>query len=204
MWSYCCSISQILAVQLAKFLQANEVFGICSREKVDIIKDLNVCTDVIAYDAIDIDSALDSALLTEDGQPKLDLILDTVTSPESGDVGYQYKKYLKPDGKYVSLNSNSYLTFFKGLLVSWIPKLNLEKKGTHCHMLNRDDTTKALEVLSNMIAQDKFKFITQNFNFEYQAIDDAIKMLRSRKTTGKLVCDKINDNNDINDINNEI
>ena len=193
-----------IAIQLAKFLQANEVYGICSKEKVDIIKDLNVCTDVIAYDAIDIDSALDSALLTEDGQPKLDLILDTVTSPESGDVGYQYKKYLKPDGKYVSLNSNSYLTFFKGLLVSWIPKLNLEKKGTHCHMLNRDDTTKALDVLSNMIAQDKFKFITQNFNFEYQAIDDAIKMLRSRKTTGKLVCDKINDNNDINDINNEI
>ena len=133
-------------------------------------------------------------LLTEDGQPKLDLILDTVTSPESGDVGSQYKKYLKPDGKYVSLNSNSYWNFFKGLLVSWIPKLNLEKKGTHCHMLNRNDT-KALDVLCNMVSQGKFKFITSNFNFEYQAIDDAIKMLKSRKTTGKLVCDKINEDN---------
>ena len=40
-------------------------------------------------------------------------------------------KYLKPDGKYVSLNSSSYLNFFKGLLVSFIPKLNFEKKKEH-------------------------------------------------------------------------
>ena len=61
-------------------------------------------------------------------------------------------------------------------------------------MLNRNDT-KALDVLCNMVSQGKFKFITSNFNFEYQAIDDAIKMLKSRKTTGKLVCDKINEDN---------
>ena len=53
-----------IAVQLAKFLQANEVFGICSREKVDIIRNLNVCEDVIAYDAIDFEATLDSTLLT--------------------------------------------------------------------------------------------------------------------------------------------
>ena len=183
-----------IAVQLAKFLNANEVYGVCSREKGDIIRNLNICEDVIAYDAIDFQNSLDSALLTEDGQPKLDLILDTVTSPEAGDVGYQYKKYLKPEGKYVSLNSNSYFTFFKGLLVSWIPKLNLEKKGTHCHMLNRTDE-KGLDVLCNMISQGKFHFMINNFIFDYQAIDDAIKMLKSRKTTGKLVCNVINEEN---------
>jgi len=46
------------------------------------------------------------------------LILDTFTSPEAGGVGSQYKKYLKPEGKYVSLNSNSYWNFLKGLLIS--------------------------------------------------------------------------------------
>ena len=117
-----------IAVQLAKFLNANQVYGVCSNEKVDLIRNLNICEDVLAYDAIDFQNALDSALLTESGEPKLDLILDTVTSPESGNVGAQYMKYLKPDGKYVSLNSNSYMNFFKGLLVSFIPKLNFEKK----------------------------------------------------------------------------
>ena len=183
-----------IAVQLAKFLNANEVYGVCSREKVDIIRNLNICEDVLAYDAIDFQNALDGALLTEDGQPKLDLILDTVTSPESGDVGSQYKKYLKPEGKYVSLNSNSYWNFFKGLLVSWIPKLNLEKKGTHCHMLNRTDE-KALDVICNMVSQGKFNFMTNDIVFDYQAIDNAIKMLKSRKTTGKIVCNIINDEN---------
>lgn len=135
-----------IAVQLAKFLNANEVYGVCSNEKVDLIRNLNICEDVLAYDAIDFQNALDSTLLTENGDPKLDLILDTVSSPESGDVGKQYMKYLKPDGKYVSLNSSSYLNLFKGLLVSFIPKLNFEKKGTHCYMLNRNDE-KALDVI---------------------------------------------------------
>ena len=183
-----------IAVQLAKFLNANTVYGICSHEKVDIIRNLNVCEDVLAYDSINFQNDLDNALLTEDGQPKLDLILDTVTSPESGDVGSQYMRYLKPEGKYVSLNSNSYFTFFKGLLVSWIPKLNLEKKGTHCHMLNRNDE-KALDVLCNMVTQGKFNFITNNVLFDYQAIDNAIKMLKSRKTTGKLDCNVVNEEN---------
>ena len=183
-----------IAVQLAKFLNANELYGVCSREKVDIIRNLNICEDVLAYDAIDFQNALDGALLTEDGQLKLDLILDTVTSPESGDVGSQYIKYLKPEGKYVSLNSSSYFTWFKGLLVSCIPKLNLEKKGTHLHLLNKNDN-KALDVICNMVSQGKFHFFTQSFLFDYQAIDNAIKMLKSRKTTGKLVCNIINDEN---------
>ena len=183
-----------IAVQLAKFLNANQVYGVCSNEKVDLIRNLNICEDVLAYDAIDFQNALDSALLTESGEPKLDLILDTVTSPEAGNVGAQYMKYLKPDGKYVSLNSNSYWNFFKGLLVSFIPKLNFEKKGTHCHMLNRNDE-KALDVICNMVSQGRFTFFTNNFIFDYQAIENAINMLKSRKTTGKLVCNIINDEN---------
>ena len=183
-----------IAVQLAKFLNANQVYGVCSNEKADIIRNLNICEDVLAYDAIDFQNALDGALLTESGEPKLDLILDTVTSPESGNVGAQYMKYLKPDGKYVSLNSNSYFNFFKGLLVSFIPKLNFEKKGTHCHMLNRNDE-KALDVICNMVSQGRFKFFTNNFIFDYQAIENAINMLKSRKTTGKLVCNIVNDEN---------
>ena len=46
-----------------------------------------------------------------------------------------------------------------------------------------------------MVSQGKFHFFTQNFLFDYQAIDNAIKMLKSRKTTGKLVCNIINDEN---------
>ena len=181
-----------IAVQLAKFLNANQVYGVCSNEKADLIRNLNICEDVLAYDAIDFQNALDGALLTESGEPKLDLILDTVTSPESGNVGAQYMKYLKPDGKYVSLNSNSYFNFFKGLLVSFIPKLNFEKKGTHCHMLNRNDQ-RGLDVISKMASQGKMHFCTQLFGFNFQDIDNAIKLLKSRTVTGKLICNVIND-----------
>ena len=183
-----------IAVQIAKFLQANELYGVCSHEKVDLIKNLKICEDVLPYDSIDFQNALESVLLTEDGQPKLDLILDTVSSPEAGDVGAQYMKYLKPEGKYVCINSKSYWTFFRGLLVSWIPSLNLEKKGTHCHMLNRNDE-KGLDVIYNMITQGKIEFFTNNIVFDYEAIENGIKMLKSRKTTGKIICNIINDEN---------
>ena len=71
--------------------------------------------------------------------------------------------------------------------------MNLEKKGTHVHMLNRDDS-KGLEVLSNMATQGKITFFTNNVFFDYQAIEDAIKMLKSRRTKGKLVCNIIDEN----------
>ena len=183
-----------MAIQIAKFLKADKVYGVCSKEKVDIIKNLNVCEDVLAYNAVDFVYTLDRVLLSEAGKPKLDLILDTVSSPEAGDVGSQYMKYLKSEGKYVSLNSKSLLTFFKGLLVFWNSKFNFEKKGTHCHMLNRNDE-KALDVICNMVSQGRFKFFTNNFIFDYQAIENAINMLKSRKTTGKLVCNIVNDEN---------
>ena len=80
-----------MAVQIAKFLKADKVYGVCSKEKVDIIKNLNVCEDVLAYNAVDFVYTLDRVLLSEAGKPKLDLILDTVSSPEAGDVGSQYR-----------------------------------------------------------------------------------------------------------------
>ena len=59
-------------------------------------------------------------------------------------------------------------------------------------MLNRNDE-KALDVICNMISKGKFKFFTNSFIFDYQAIENAVHMLKSRKTTGKLVCNIIND-----------
>jgi hypothetical protein len=61
-------------------------------------------------------------------------------------------------------------------------------------LFNKNDY-KALDTICNMVSQGKFHFFTQNFLFDYQAIDNAIKMLKSRKTTGKLVCNIINDEN---------
>lgn len=55
-----------------------------------MMKNINECSNSIIYDPIYFDFAFDCVLLNEDDQTKLDLILDIVTSPESGDVGCQY------------------------------------------------------------------------------------------------------------------
>ncbi len=183
----------ILGIQIAKFLNGNEVYGVCSLDNVDIIKNLGVCEDVFAYDSPEFEQSLENVLKSEDGQGKIDLILDTVSSREDGDVGSQYLKYLKEDGKYVALNSKSIIKFCSGLTRMLIPKLNFEKKGTHVHFLNRDED-KGLEVLTNMMNQGKITFFINNVFFEHQAIEEAIKLLKSRRTKGKLVCNIIDEN----------
>ena len=64
-------------------------------------------------------------------------------------------------------------------------------------MLNRADE-KAFDVLCDMVSQGKINFIINNIEFDYQAVDKAFKMLISRKTTGKIVCNIINDENRVN------
>ena len=180
------------AIQIAKFLNANEVYGVCSQENCEIIKNLGVCEDVFAYDSMDFEQNLEN-VLGKDGQQKIDLILDTVSSREDGDVGKMYMKYLKEDGKYVALNSSSIFRFCAGLTRCIIPKLNLEGKVNHVHFLNRDDI-KGLDVLSKMMDQGKIIFFTNGVYFEPQAIEEAIKILKSRRTKGKLVCNIIDEN----------
>ena len=184
-----------IGIQIAKFLNANEVYGVCSHENVNIIKNIGVCEDVFAYDSENFEKVLDTVLFTEDGQPKIDIILDTVSSRQDGDVGIMYMRYLKEDGYYIALNSSSIIQFSTGLIRSLIPKLNLEKKGSHVHFLNRDDSSKGLDVLSNMMSQGKITFLANKVDFDYQAIEEAIKMLKSRRTRGKLVCNIIEENN---------
>ena len=46
---------------------------------------------------------------------------------DAKDTTMQYKKYLKPDGKYVGLNSNSIIKICSGLTGSLIPKINFTK-----------------------------------------------------------------------------
>ena len=181
------------AIQIAKFLNANEVYGVCSHENAEIIKNLGVCEDVFTYDSVDFEQYLGNVLINEDGQGKIDLILDTVSSREDGDVGKQYLKYLKSDGKYVALNSSSIIGFCAGLTRFFLPFLNFEKGGTHMHILNREKDN-GLDILSNMMNQGKITFLINNIFFECQAIEDAINMLKSRRTRGKLVCNIIEEN----------
>ena len=181
------------AIQIAKFLNANEVYGVCSHENAEIIKNLGVCEDVFTYDSVDFEQYLGNVLINEDGQGKIDLILDTVSSREDGDVGKQYLKYLKSDGKYVALNSSSIIGFCAGLTRFFLPFLNFEKVGTHMHILNREKDN-GLDILSNMMNQGKITFLINNIFFECQAIEDAINMLKSRRTRGKLVCNIIEEN----------
>ena len=78
-----------------------------------------------------------------------------------------------------------------GEVIKWDYKVTYTDLDHNGHMNN----AKYLDVIYNMVTQGKFEFFTNNIVFDYEAIENGIKMLKSRKTTGKLVCDKINEDN---------
>ena len=63
---------------------------------------------------MDFEQYLGNVLINEDRQGKIDLILDTVSSREDGDVGKQYLKFLKSDGKLLLLIQAVLLDFVLG------------------------------------------------------------------------------------------
>ena len=93
------------AIQLAKYY-GTDVTGVCSTSNLEMVKSLGA-DNVIDYTKED---------FTERGE-LYDLIFDAV-----GKIPSNYKKVLKPDGKYVTVNKgysnekNEYLIFFKELI----------------------------------------------------------------------------------------
>ena len=53
------------------------------------------------------------------------------------------------------------------------------------------DKGNGLEILSNMMNQGKITFFINNIFFNQQSIEEGIKLLKSRRTKGKLVCNII-------------
>ena len=88
------------------------------------------------------------------------------------------------------MNSSNIIGFCAGITRFFFPFLNFEKAGAHVHILNREKDN-GLDVLSNMMNQGKITFLINTIYFESQAIEEAIKMLKSRRTRGKLVCNII-------------
>lgn len=178
------------ACQIARYLGAQEVYGVCSQANVELIRNLGCCDDVFAYDQEGFEQTLENNFKSSLGENKLDLIIDTVSSYKDGNVGGGYLKFLKNStegGRYVALGSSNPFRTMLGTFCSFFPKLNFEKNGEHVHFLNRSDG-KTLDEINKMAVQGRLTPLVSSLYFEQNAIDDAITQLKSRRVRGKLVC----------------
>lgn len=166
------------AVQIARYLKANEVYGVCSSKNAEFVKGLGA-SDVIEYDK-------ENCLKKIEGK-KFDLIFDAVSSPEDPEQYPVYSSYLKDDGKWVAINSPKRLKLLKGTLCAYFLGKNcfLEPKNHHWHFLvyNKKDT----EFLKKMVEEGKIKSQFETFKFNKEGVLDAFQKLKGRRVRGKLV-----------------
>lgn len=164
------------AVQLAKYLKAAQVYGVCSSSKSDFVRYLGA-DKVIEYDKKD--------YLNDFGDVKFDLIYDTVTSANDANQETLYRQYLKEGGKYVAINSGSKLEFFIGMICSVFNISAFERKDYHLHLLrwNQQDTA----LMGKIASEGKLTATIEVMTFEKKSIETAFEALKKRRTKGKIV-----------------
>jgi len=162
-----------VAIQLCKYFKANKIYGVCSSKNFNLIqKYTENCVDY------------GSDLQSQFNEQTFDLIFDTVSSFEDGDKQKVYNKYLKENGYYIKINSDSILEFGKGILNTYC-KINFERKNNHVHLLkwNLND----LQLLYKIFNEGQLEIIVNEYQFNLENVKEGINKLKSRRTTGKII-----------------
>jgi NADPH:quinone reductase-like Zn-dependent oxidoreductase len=161
-----------LGVQIAKYYNA-KVFAICSAKNAEFVSKLGA--DVI-YDYTN------PNYLEQIGKEEFDLIYDTVTSPEDPNQEVVFRKFLKPEGKYVAINAVGGDWFRRFILFTG---LNIERPNYHLTLLNWN--TEDLNEMRKMMEENKLRSKCDVFEFNESNVNSAFEKLKSRRTVGKLV-----------------
>ncbi|KAF4653779.1 hypothetical protein FOL47_010291 [Perkinsus chesapeaki] len=167
-------------VQIAKSLGA-KVWGICSGKNSEFVKSLGA-DEVLDYTKPDF--AFPNKQCPTDS---IDVVFDTVSSPE--DMNYEplVRKSLKKDGVYIATNSPSRLDLARSILSNFLP-VNLQRSGYY--MVMADCRTHDLETLGGMVTNGELKVpIQEVLPFTEEGCKKAFELVKSRRVKGKIVVD---------------
>eukprot|EP00667_Euglena_gracilis_P010170 EG_transcript_10334 len=167
------------AVQIARALGARSVLAVCSRKNTAFVTGLGA-TDCLNYNAYNGDLA---ALGSAGPNGTLDSVIDTVSSPDDPNYEKVARRWLRPGGAYVALNSPS--------VVDWVRKLVLpawQRPNYQLILAETKESAPYLQRLSDLITQGDLRVVVhQQSAFSAEGVAAAFREQRSRRATGKIV-----------------
>lgn len=173
----------VLAVQIAKSLNFEKVYGICSSKNKELVKLLGA-DEVLCYDK---ENYLNEC------KEKFDLIFDNTYSPETLIKYEKYKKLLKPDiGEYIVINGSSIQKLYGVLQILIGKKIKIEPSHFHLNFGSQDSSY--LEIAVKMLEERKLKTIYEKYDFDKKDIFNSYEISQSRRARGKLVIEINKDN----------
>lgn len=170
----------LAGVQLCAGKAVSKIVGICSQKNEAFVRE-HGATDVVNYAN---ESELQSFF--SDNQGSFDCVYDTA-SYSGGGEDYWEKSIglLKKDsngktvGEYASLN---------GAPGKWMRALSGMQKERET-IIMAEPNSADLELVVKFLENVKAKPVTQVFSFDKKGIQDGFKLLKSRRTKGKIVFD---------------
>uniref|UniRef100_A0A7S3LJ07 Enoyl reductase (ER) domain-containing protein n=1 Tax=Aplanochytrium stocchinoi TaxID=215587 RepID=A0A7S3LJ07_9STRA len=180
----------IAAVQLLRALSTGagvEIVGICSGKNAAFVKEQGADL-VLDYTDPDFGNEEKDRYLNAPEEEKLDLVFDTATNSGKGEDYKNWSlKRMKKDGQYVSTN---------GSLGMWLRMFANQQKSNQ-HLFLTDMNTADLDFLSQLATKENSPvkpIISNSLPFTSAAVDEGFKLLKSRRTVGKIVFDVNYDN----------
>ena len=165
----------ILAIQIAKYLQFEKVYGVCSSKNKNLVESYGI-DGVLTYDK--------ENYITE-CKEKFDLIFDNASSPSSLKYG-KYKILLKENiGEYVVVNGTFKQKIFGALQLLIGQRFKIEPKHFHFNFGSQDFNY--LELAVKIIKEKKLKLLFEPHDFDKKEIISCYEIIKSRRTRGKLI-----------------
>jgi NADPH:quinone reductase-like Zn-dependent oxidoreductase len=169
------------AVQIARALapKGSEIIGLCSGKSSEYVQSLGATGTV--------DYSRSGFKLVESIEPgSVDVVFDTVSSPEDFNYIPEGMKLLKPGiGQYVSTNTPSKIDLVRSLFTRFT---GIRSFGGQYRLMSMLQERADLEAVADLVQQGKLKINIDSYvAFEEAGIRDALSRLEGRHVRGKLV-----------------
>jgi NADPH:quinone reductase-like Zn-dependent oxidoreductase len=174
----------IAGIQLCKAMGVGRIVGICSNDNIDFIKKIGV-TEAVSYS-----NEEDLKSFWKSNEAKFDCVYDAATNSGGGeDYWTLSQSLLKTNdgsgdggdcvGEYVALN---------GPVSKWVRFLSGTQKD-HQSILLMKSNAADLKLITTLLDKVGKKPIINAMPFTEDGLEDAFKLLKSRRTKGKIVFD---------------
>ena len=166
-----------LGVQIAKYLKAKTIVGVCSSKNSEFVKSIGADM-VLEYDK--------ESYMKSIGDLKFDLIYDTVTNILNTKPYDVYIPLLAQNGNYVAINGKGKLKMLRAILTQKISFLKQFGNENEHFLLLNNNKAEDVELLHKMAEEGKLVPTVEEYDFDKKSINSAFEHLKSHRVRGKL------------------
>ncbi len=173
----------LAGVQLCKALGVKRIVAICSKRNDEFVRE-NGATEVVDYT-----NASELESFFTDNVGKFDCVYDAASGSGHGENYFNSKSMdlLKRDEE-IKTKIIGQFTALNGPPMKWM-RMAVGREAPNEHLIVTDPRTVALELIVELLDKTGTKPLITSMTFDEAGLEEAFKLLKSRRAKGKIVFD---------------